>query len=63
MKDVRTLPGEDIVSDHNLKVAKICTRLKKIIRFQKGKTKMVSGEVICSVTESAGYSRRKTQCN
>jgi len=32
---VQTLPGVDIDSDHNLLVAKICTRLKKIIRFQK----------------------------
>jgi len=29
------MPGADIDSDHNLLVAKICTRLKKIIRFQK----------------------------
>jgi hypothetical protein len=35
VKDVQTLPGADIDSDHNLLVAKICTRLKKIIRFQK----------------------------
>jgi hypothetical protein len=35
MKDVHTLPGADIDSDHNLLVAKICTRLKKSIRFQK----------------------------
>ena len=35
MKDVQTLPRADIDSDHNLLVAKICTRLKKIIRFQK----------------------------
>ena len=35
MKDVQTLPGADTDSDHNLLVAKICTRLKKIIRFQK----------------------------
>ena len=32
---MRTLPGADIDSDYNLLVAKICTRLKKIIRFQK----------------------------
>jgi hypothetical protein len=32
---VQTLPGADIDSDHNLLVAKICTRLKKIISFQK----------------------------
>jgi len=35
VEDVQTLPGADIDSDHNLLVAKICTRLKKIIRFQK----------------------------
>ena len=35
VKDVQTMPGADIDSDHNLLVAKICTRLKKIIRFQK----------------------------
>jgi hypothetical protein len=35
VKDVHTLPGADIDSDHNLRVAKICTRLKKIVRFQK----------------------------
>jgi hypothetical protein len=35
VKDVQTLPGADIDSDHNLLVAKFCTRLKKIIRFQK----------------------------
>jgi hypothetical protein len=37
VKDVQTLPGADIDCDHNLLVAKICTRLKKIIRFQKRK--------------------------
>jgi hypothetical protein len=35
VKDVQTLPGADIDSDHNLLVAKICTRLNKITRFQK----------------------------
>ena len=34
VKDVQTLPGADIDSDHNLLVAKFCSRLKKIIRFQ-----------------------------
>jgi hypothetical protein len=34
VKDVQTLPGADIDSDHNLLVAKICTRLNKLIRFQ-----------------------------
>jgi hypothetical protein len=37
VKDVQTLPGADIDSDHNLLVATICTRLKKIIRFHKRK--------------------------
>jgi hypothetical protein len=32
---MQTLPGADIDSDHNLLLARICTRLKKIIRFQK----------------------------
>jgi len=35
VKDVQTLPGADIDSDHNLLVAKICTSLKKIIGFKK----------------------------
>jgi hypothetical protein len=35
VKDVQTLPGADIDSDHNLLVAKICTTLKKTIRFHK----------------------------
>ena len=34
VKDVQTLPGADIDSDHNLLVAKVRTRLKKIMRFQ-----------------------------
>ena len=37
MKDVQTLPGADIDSDHNLLVDKVRTRLKKIIRFQKSR--------------------------
>jgi hypothetical protein len=35
VKDVQTQPGADIDSDHNLLDAKICIRLKRIIRFQK----------------------------
>jgi endonuclease/exonuclease/phosphatase family metal-dependent hydrolase len=38
VKDVHTLPGADIESDHTLLVAKVRTRLKKLIRFQKSKT-------------------------
>ena len=34
VKDVQTLPGADIDSDHNLLVAKFRTRLKKTVRFQ-----------------------------
>jgi hypothetical protein len=37
VKDVHTLPGADIDSDHTLLVAKLRTRLKKIIRFQKSR--------------------------
>ena len=37
VKDVQTLPGADIDSDHNLLVTKVRTRFKKIIRFQKSR--------------------------
>ena len=37
VKDVQTLPGAEIDSDHNLLVAKFRTRLKKIIGFQKSR--------------------------
>jgi len=37
VKDVQTLPGADTDSDHNLVVAKVCTILKKIIRFEKSR--------------------------
>jgi hypothetical protein len=37
MKNVQTMPGADIEPDHNLLVATICTRFKKIIRFHKRK--------------------------
>jgi hypothetical protein len=35
VKNVQTLPGADIDSDHNLLLATFCSRLKKIISFQK----------------------------
>jgi len=35
VKDLQTLPGADINSDHSLRVAKICPRLKNVIRFLK----------------------------
>jgi len=35
VKNVQTLPGTDIGSDHNLLVVRVRTRLKKIIRYQK----------------------------
>jgi hypothetical protein len=37
VKDVQTQSGADIDSDHTLLVAKICTRLKRIIRLQNRK--------------------------
>jgi hypothetical protein len=37
VKNVQTLPGADIDCDHNLLVATICTRLKKIVRLHKWK--------------------------
>ena len=39
VKDVQTLHRVDIASDHNLLVAKICTRLKKLIRYQNRRPK------------------------
>jgi hypothetical protein len=53
VKGVQTLPGADIDYDHNLLVAKICTRLKKIM-IPKEKATMGFGEIICSATKSAG---------
>jgi len=37
LKDVQTLLRAVIDPHHNLLVAEICTRLKKVIRFQKDK--------------------------
>jgi hypothetical protein len=39
------LPGADIDSDHNLLVDKICTRWKKIIRFQKRRPRFDLGKL------------------
>jgi hypothetical protein len=61
MKAVKSLPGVDTDSDCHLMVAKICTRLKQIIWFQKGKPRRVGD--VCSMTESASYFRRKTWYN
>jgi len=61
VKDVQTLPGADIDSDHNLLVAKICTRLKKIIRFQKRTHNGIWRK--CVLKNSAGNSRKETRCN
>jgi len=46
-KNVQTMPGADTDSEHNLLVAKIRKRLKKIKNLQKGQTTKGSGEVIC----------------
>jgi hypothetical protein len=37
VKHVQKQPGADIDADHNLLVAKICSRLKRILRLQKRK--------------------------
>jgi endonuclease/exonuclease/phosphatase family metal-dependent hydrolase len=63
VKDVQTLPGADIDSDHNSLVAEICTRLKKIMRFQKRRPQWDLEKLVYSKTKSAGYSRRETLCN
>jgi endonuclease/exonuclease/phosphatase family metal-dependent hydrolase len=62
VKDVQTLPGADIDSDHNLLVAKICTRLKKIIRFQKRRPQ-TDMEKLYTQRQSARYTRREIKCN
>ena len=62
VKDVQTLPGADIDSDHSLLVAKICTRLKKIIRFQKRRPQW-NLEKLYTKQNGAGYSRRENRCN
>ena len=36
-KDVQAVRGADTDPDHNLLVGNICTKLKKIMKFQKGK--------------------------
>jgi hypothetical protein len=41
MKDMQTLLGAYIASDHNLVVAKISTTLNKIINFHKEKQRWV----------------------
>jgi hypothetical protein len=37
MKELQALPGTDIDSNHNLLFSKVCTRLRKITGFQKGR--------------------------
>jgi hypothetical protein len=49
MKDVQEMPPANNGSHHNLLVAKICTRMNKIVSSKK-ETKMECGEVICSIT-------------
>ena len=56
-KDVQTQPVADTDYNDNILVAKLCTALKKIVRFLKEKTKGF-GEVICS-KESARYLHEK----
>ena len=63
VKDVQTLPGTHIDSDHNLLVAMICTRLKKVIRFQKRRSQWDLEKLYAQRLKSAGYSRRETLSN
>jgi hypothetical protein len=60
---VQTLLGADIDSDHNLLVAKDLLQIEENYKVPKEKTSMGFGEIICSTTKSAGYSRRETRCN
>jgi len=60
-EDVQTLPGADIDSDHDLLVAKVLTRLKKIVKFQKSRPRW-DLEKLYAQRQSAGYSRRETRC-
>ena len=58
------MPGTDTDPDHNVLVAKIYTKLKKTIKFQKGEgegegKKVGSGEGTGSSTESVRYSGKK----
>jgi len=62
VKDVQTLPGADIDSDHNLLVGKICTRLKKIIRFQKRRPKWDLGKLYAQ-GQRVQDTGRETRCN
>jgi hypothetical protein len=48
---MQRMPSAYTDSGHNFLVAKICTRLKKIV-IPKGKMKKVFGEVICSTAQS-----------
>ena len=57
VKDVQTLPGADIDSDHNLLVAKVRTSLKKIIGFKKSRLRWDLGKLYAQKAKSVNYSR------
>jgi exonuclease III len=59
VKDVQTLPGADIDSDHNLLFSTICTRLKKIIRFHKRKPRQ-DLEKLCAQRQEVHNSLEET---
>ena len=59
---MQALPGADIVSDHNILIAKICTTLKKIIKFQ-NRIPQRHMEKLYTQKKSAEYSRKETRCN
>jgi hypothetical protein len=51
-------PTQDVATTH-----KVTILIYIYIKVPKEKTAMGFGEIIYSKTESAGYSRRETQCN
>jgi len=58
---MKTMPD----SDHYLLVAMILHEIEENHKVPKIRTKMGSGEVTCSMTESAGYvlKKKKNRCN
>jgi len=55
IKTVQKLRGAGIYCDSFLLDAKMCIRLKKIMKFQKGKQKWIVGEFICCTAEGENF--------
>jgi hypothetical protein len=62
MKEVQTLPEADIDFDHNLLVSMICTRLKKIVKIQKGKPRWDLETLHVQRQRVQNYLEEKLQC-